>query len=205
MSQPQAAKNDKSLRGRRNRDVRCREYLLEDEVEALIKAARSNRYGLRDSTIIMLGYRHGLRVGEIVRLRWAQIDFRDRQIHMQRLKHGINTVHPLHEKEIRALKQLQSELIAQGQSHRYPFVFASERGGAMTNRAVQFMIAKTGVKADLPFPVHPHMLRHSCGYYLANQGYDTRLIQDYLGHREIRHTVAYTVLASNRFENLWSD
>ncbi len=202
MPKPQTAKSDKSFRRPLNRDVRCREYLFEDEVEALIKAAKTNRHSWRDSTIILIGYRHGLRVGEIVRLRWAQVDWRDRLLHMQRLKHGVNTVHPLTEREVRALKQLQPEVAHRG---RFPFVFASERGGQLSNRAVQMMIAKAGVQAGLDFPVHPHMLRHACGYYLANKGHDTRLIQDYLGHREIKHTVVYTSLAPGRFSELWSE
>lgn len=203
ISKSQTAKSDKSFGGRsKNIDVRCREYLLEDEVEALIKATKSNRHPLRDSTIILLAYRHGLRVGEIVRLRWGQIDYRDRLIHMQRLKHGVNTVHPLYEREIRALKQLQAENSNLG---KFPFLFASERGGQLKSRGIQFMIQRAGEKADLPFPVHPHMLRHGCGYYLANKGCDTRLIQDYLGHREIKHTVIYTVLAPGRFNDLWAD
>lgn len=200
----QTAFCEKSTPGRpRYRDMRCREYLLEDEVEALIKTAKTNRHGLRDSTLILLSYRHGLRVGEAVGLRWAQIDFRDRLIHMDRLKHGINTTHPLRESEIRALKQLKTLLAPLGKS--FPFVFASERGGKLTNRAVQLMICKVGEKAELPFPIHPHMLRHGCGYYLANQGHDTRLIQDYLGHREIKHTVLYTNLAPGRFSQLWPE
>lgn len=202
MPKPQTAKSDKSFRRPRNQDVRCREYLFEDEVEALIRVAKTNRYGLRDSTIILIGYRHGLRVGEIVPLRWAQVDWRDRLLHMQRLKHGVNTVHPLTEREVRALKQLQPEVAKLG---RFPFVFASERGGQLSNRAVQMMIAKAGVQAGLDFPVHPHMLRHACGYYLANKGHDTRLIQDYLGHREIKHTVVYTSLAPGRFNELWPE
>lgn len=152
--------------------------------------------------MILLAYRHGLRVGELVRLRWAQIDYRDRLIHMQRLKHGVNTVHPLQEREIRALKQLQANMASLG---RFPFVFASERGGQLSNRAVQLMLARAGEKAELPFPVHPHMLRHACGYFLANKGHDTRLIQDYLGHREIKHTVIYTNLAPGRFNDLWPE
>lgn len=203
MPKSQTAKSDKCVsRKLRNIDVRCREYLLEDEVEALIKAARTNRHGLRDSTMILVGYRHGLRVGEIISLRWAQVDWRDRLLHMRRLKNGVDTVHPLAEREIRALKQLQGEMSDLG---RFPFVFASERKSRLTARAVQLMVAKVGEKAELPFPVHPHMLRHGCGYYLANHGYDTRLIQDYLGHREIKHTVIYTTLAPGRFNQLWSD
>ena len=202
---PQVAKSDKCRVGRRplNRDVRCREYLLEDEVEALIRAAKGNRNGLRDSTLILIAYRHGLRVGEITQLRWGQIDWRDRLVHMQRLKHGVNTVHPLYEREIRALKQLQAQVLEK--SPKFPFCFASERGSQMSPRAVQFMVATAGVKAELPMPIHPHMLRHGCGYYLANKGNDTRLIQDYLGHREIKHTVIYTSLAPGRFNNLWEE
>jgi type 1 fimbriae regulatory protein FimB/type 1 fimbriae regulatory protein FimE len=81
----------------------------------------------------------------------------------------------------------------------------SERGGPLTENAVGKLVARAGEAAGLELEVHPHMLRHACGYYLANKGTDTRAIQAYLGHRNIQHTVRYTELAADRFNGLWSD
>jgi type 1 fimbriae regulatory protein FimB/type 1 fimbriae regulatory protein FimE len=75
----------------------------------------------------------------------------------------------------------------------------------MTTENVRTIVARAGRLAGLTFPVHPHMLRHACGYKLANDGHDTRAIQHYLGHRNIMHTVRYTELASDRFKNFWDD
>ncbi len=188
-----------SRNNRKYKDVRAREYLLEDEVEAMMKAARSHRWGHRDSTLILLGYRHGLRISELVNLRWAQIEFKTAHLHVRRLKGSRDSVHPLTGEEMRALRQLQRE------AERSPFVFNSERGGPMTPDAARKMIVKSGEAAGLEFPVHPHMLRHGCGYYLAAKGIDTRAIQDYLGHANISHTVRYTQLAPQRFQGFWDD
>ena len=75
----------------------------------------------------------------------------------------------------------------------------------MTTATVRKLMARAGEQAKLPFPVHPHMLRHACGYQLANEGHDTRALQHYLGHKNIQHTVRYTELAPDRFKNFWRD
>ena len=75
----------------------------------------------------------------------------------------------------------------------------------MTPATVRKLLARAGVLAGLPFPVHPHMLRHACGYKLANEGHDTRSLQHYLGHRNIQHTVRYAELATDRFKAFWRD
>lgn len=75
----------------------------------------------------------------------------------------------------------------------------------MTVSNVRKILARAGQEARLPFPVHPHMLRHGCGFKLANDGHDTRAVQHYLGHRNIQHTVRYTELASGRFNHFWND
>ncbi len=85
---------------------------------------------------------------------------------------------------------------------RSSYLFLGERG-PLTRQAVNYLTTTIGQRAKLRFHVHPHMLRHSTGYYLANRGYDTRLVQDYLGHRNIMHTVRYTRTAAIRFEGLW--
>lgn len=183
-----------------NKDRRPREYLTPREVDQLIEAARKvGRHGHRDATMILLAYRHGLRVSELVGLTWDQIDLADGLIHVHRLKNGRNVTQPLSGTEIRALRRLQREQ----EDSRH--VFVSERKAPLTASAARKIVARAGEGAGLAFPVHPHMMRHAAGYYLANKGVDTRTIQQYLGHREIRHSVTYTELAPNRFNGLWHD
>ncbi len=184
-----------------NATLRSREHLTPDEVERLVTAAgRRGRYGHRDSTLLMLAYRHGLRVGELVALRWEQVDLTAGLLHVTRLKRGLPSTHPLRGPEIRALRRLQRE-----QRSASPYVFATERRGPLTTAAVRKLVTRIGQAAGFPFPVHPHMLRHACGFKLANEGHDTRSIQQYLGHRNIAHTVRYTELAPGRFKAFWKD
>ena len=184
-----------------NATLRSREHLTPDEVERLITAAgRRGRYGHRDSTLLMLAYRHGLRVGERVALRWEQVDLTTGLLHVARLKRGLASTHPLRGPEIRALRRLQRE-----QRAASPYVFATERRGPLTTAAVRKLVTRIAQAAGFPFPVHPHMLRHACGFKLANEGHDTRAIQQYLGHRNIAHTVRYTELAPGRFKDFWKD
>lgn len=184
----------------KNIDLRCREHLLPDEVESMIKAARDTRYPERNSTMILLMFRHGLRVSEAIALRWAQIDFRTGLLHVNRLKGGVASTHPISARESRALHTLK-----RSNSKNSPFIFLSERGAPMSDRNVRVIVAEAGKKAEIDFPVHPHQLRHACGYYLALHGHDTRAIQAYLGHRSIEHTVRYTALAPDRFKSFWQD
>jgi integrase len=183
-----------------NRERRTREHLTPQEVDKIIKAAsRAGRYGHRDATLILLAYRHGLRVSELVALRWDQIDLEQGLLHVARVKNGVPSTHPLRGPELRALRRLRRE------QKTSPYVLTTERGSAMTDSLVRKIIARAGEEAHLGFPVHPHMLRHACGFKLANEGHDTRAIQHYLGHRNIQHTVRYTELAADRFKRFWSD
>ena len=178
----------------------AREYLRPDEVKALIKAAKNvGRHGVRDAAMILLMFRHGLRTAELVTLKWSSVDFTDGYLEVQRVKHGHNSVHPLRSPELRALRQLKRD---------YPetqYVFVSERKAPLSTRSVRHIVARAGRLAGIPGRVHPHQLRHACGYYLATSGQDTRAIQDYLGHRNIQHTVPYTQLNPSRFESFWTD
>jgi type 1 fimbriae regulatory protein FimB/type 1 fimbriae regulatory protein FimE len=187
-------------RRRRNAEVRAREYLTDSEVDRLIKAAGRNRYGHRDAAMVLIAYRHGLRVAELVALRWDAIDFGHGRLHVSRVKGSAESVHPLSGRELRALRRLKRE-----QEPASPFIFTSERGAPFTPAGFRKMIARLGVAASFDFPVHPHMLRHACGYKLANDGHDTRSLQAYLGHKNIQHTVRYTELAPMRFKNFWHD
>jgi integrase len=177
---------------------RTREYLTGREIERLMEAARKHsRYGHRDSTMILIGYRHGLRASELCDLQWHQVELATGRLHVRRRKGGSSSVHTLQGDEIRALRRLQREQEAS------PHVFSSERGGPMTPKAFHALFARIGTWAKIPFPIHPHMLRHGCGYALANAGHDTRALQAWLGHKNIQHTVRYTELAPNRFKNFW--
>ena len=187
---------------RRNAEVRSREYLTDAEVNRLISAAGENRNGHRDATMILVAYRHGLRAGELVTLRWNTVDFAHGRFHVSRLKGSSESVHPLAGVELRALRRLKREQDADATS---PFIFTSERGAPFTTAGFRKMVARLGVAAHFDFPVHPHMLRHACGYKLANDGVDTRSLQAYLGHKNIQHTVRYTELAPTRFKHFWRD
>jgi integrase len=183
-----------------NLEKRSREHLFPTEVTAMISAAKKvGRHPLRDSTLILMAYRHGLRVSELVTLRWEQIDFIGGTIYINRLKHGVSSTHPLRGVELRVLRQLQRE---------YPdsnYLFVSERDTVMAAATARGIIERAGKIAELSLRVHPHMLRHACGFYLASRGHDTRAIQAYLGHRNIQHTVRYTELSPKRFQEFWMD
>ncbi len=180
--------------------LRSREYLTPEEVDQLLKAAGDQgRHGHRDRTMILIGYRHALRVSELISLRWENVDLKAGLLHVSRLKNGIDAVHPLRGPELRALRRLKKE---------YPttaYIFVSERGGPMTDSNVRKMIKRAGKNAGIGFLVHPHMLRHSAGFKLAKDGQDTRAIQHYMGHRNIQHTVRYSELSPQRFRDFWRD
>ena len=180
--------------------MRTREYLTEAEVGRLLAATKGNRWGQRDATMILVTYRHGLRASETVDLRWDQSDFATATLHVRRVKQGSPSTHPIQGDEMRSLRRLQRE-----QEPKSPFVFTSERGVPFSAAGFARMVERAGVKARLGFKVHPHMLRHACGFALASKGHDTRALQAYLGHKNIQHTVRYTELSPTRFKNFWRD
>jgi integrase len=183
---------------RPNAELRTREYLTDAEVERLTDAAKSNRYGHRDQTIVLLAYRHGLRASELVDLRWDQVDFDNATLAVRRAKMGTPSTHPIRGDELRALRRLARE-----QNPKSPFVFTSERGAPFTTAGFARMVERAGAVAGFEFKAHPHMLRHACGFALANKGHDTLSLQAYLGHRNIQHTVRYTELSPERFKDFW--
>ena len=150
--------------------------------------------------MILMAFRHGLRVSELVSLRWEQVDFTTARLLVRRLKQGRDSQHPISGTELRALRRL-----TRGQPAGARFVFMSERGAPLTPRGFAQMLSRAAVSIDFPFAVHPHMLRHACGFKLANDGHETRALQDYLGHRQIQHTVRYTEMAAGRFNRFWDD
>jgi site-specific recombinase XerD len=181
-----------------NAEYRQREYLTPTEVERLVKAASKNRHGHRDATMVLVCYRHGLRVSELVELEWSQVDFNAANVHVRRLKGSTDAVHPIRGDELRALRRLQRE-----QEPKSSYVFTSERGSPFSTAGFLRMVQRAGEAAGLGFPVHPHMLRHATGFKLANDGVDTRTLQAYLGHKSIGNTVRYTELSPTRFKDLW--
>ena len=181
-----------------NAALRTREYLTEAEVDRLAAAAKGNRHGHRDAAMLLVAYRHGLRAAELVDLRWEQIEFATGTLHVRRAKAGTPATHPILGDELRALRRLQRE-----QTPPSPFVFTSQRGAPFSTAGFARMVERAGIEAKIGFKAHPHMLRHACGYALANNGHDTRALQAYLGHRNIQHTVRYTELSPERFKNFW--
>lgn len=201
---PQASKKGKLTgnagKGRPKKTGQDRDYLRPAEVDRLMNAARRiGRHGHRDATLILIAYRHGLRVGELIALRWDQVDLKAGMLHVHRIKNGMPSMHPLRGPELRALRQLQRDYPDS------PYLFVTERGGPITASTVRKLLARAAKEAGISIPVYPHILRHSCGYKLVNDGHDTRSIQHYLGHANIMHTVRYTKLAPTRFKHFWGD
>ena len=196
---PATEKRTVAPRRPKNAAVRTREHLTHDEVERLIGAAKNNRYGHRDVLMILLTFRHGLRAAEVCDLRWGQVDFKTANLHVRRKKNGTPATHPLTGREMRALRKHQRG------SEQSQFVFVSERGAPLTAPGFSRMVERAAIAADLGIKAHAHMLRHACGYKLANDGIDTRSLQAYLGHRNIQNTTRYTALAPDRFKGFWKD
>src|SRR6266446_9847476 len=172
-----------------NAAYRSREYLTPTEMDALLEAARKMRHGHRDSTMLLIAYRHGFRASEVCDLRWDQVDLDQARLHVKRVKRGMPSVHPIAGDELRALRRLKRESAAHSD-----FVFVSERKAPFSTAGFARLVERAGKGAALPFKAHPHMLRHAAGSKLANDGVDTRALQHYLGHKNIQHTVRYSEL-----------
>jgi integrase len=183
-------------RRRANKAVRVREYLTDEEVSRLIAAAKKHsRYGARDALAIRMCWRHGLRVSELCALRWDHVEWKTARLTVHRAKGSIDSTHPLNGDELRALRALQRE-----QEPGTRFLFMTERRAPMSPAGFRKMLARVGAECGLP-AVHPHMLRHSCGFYMADRREDVRVMQDWLGHANVQNTVRYTTLAPGRLDN----
>jgi type 1 fimbriae regulatory protein FimB len=178
-----------------------KDFLTEAEMKRFLDAARYGRHGVRDHAMMIVTYRHGLRVSELIDIRIKDLDLETSRLYVRRKKGSLSTHQPIEGDELRAIRAWLRERELRLDA-RSSYLFLSERG-PLTRQAMNYLVAQTGKRAKLRFHVHPHMLRHSTGYYLANRNYDTRLVQDYLGHRNIAHTVRYTRTAAVRFEGLW--
>lgn len=176
---------------------RGRDYLGSAEMDQLLSAARKGRHGARDHLLMLMMFRHGLRVSEAIALRRDHVDLEQSRLWVARLKGGLSVEHPIEGDELRAILRWLAQ-----RDDDLPWLFISERKQPMTRQSVNYLIGAIGLRAGLG-RIHPHMLRHSCGFALANRGYDLRLIQDYLGHRDPRHTAYYTRTAARRFDGMW--
>ncbi len=176
-----------------------RDHLTSAEVTRLIDAVKKKGgwYAFRNATLILILYRHGLRRSEAAHLRWSDVDLAEGTIYIRRVKGSRSGRHPLQGDEMRALKKLRRDYAPS------PFVFMGNRHTPLSETTISHIVHQAGILAEFDFPIHAHLLRHACGYYLANKGVDTRIIQDYLGHANIQNTVRYTQLSSARFEGLW--
>lgn len=181
-----------------------RKYLTSDEVKILLQTISLNMISCRDYCMINMAFIHGLRVSELTALKISDYDPWSKKIHIKRLKGGFSTSHPLlPEENIVLLSWLKERQQFPGQN--LPWIFLSHQGNRLSRQRFYQLLRHYGQQACLPLNIHPHMLRHACGYNLAELGNDTRLIQDYLGHRNIRHTVIYTAANAARFKNAWTE
>jgi type 1 fimbriae regulatory protein FimB len=191
----------------RTRRERRREYLTQDEVNKLLAASKDatlSRNPQRDHCLLFLMVRHGLRVSEACQLKLSDLDLERRSIYVHRLKKGKPAVHPIYNggelKSLHDWLKIRKTIVS-----THDNLFLSEQRTPLNRATVWLMMQKYAKAAGLSdLAVHPHMLRHSCGFDLANRGNDTRLIQGFLGHQNIQHTVRYTELAPNRFDKLYS-
>ncbi len=192
--------NRRNVRSRRKKPTdsheKDRNYFFGDEIEQLLEEAKKNRYGIRDHLIILMMYRHGFRVSELVNVTLKDIDLKRARIWVQRVKGSLSTEQPITGDELRAIRRYLKE-----RDSELPWLFISERRQQLSRKALNTMLERMGERLGLH--AHPHKLRHSCGYYLADKGNDFRVIQDYLGHRDPKHTMIYTRIAGSRFEGLW--
>lgn len=177
---------------------RTTDFITEQELEKMLKAASNRRHKERDKAIMMVMYWHGMRVTELVNIKLSHLDLTAARLTAKRIKNSRSTEHPIRGDVMRSIKRWTNLRGLGG----LPWLFVNERGTQMTRQAIWYIIKTTAEKARIE-GVHPHSFRHGCGYNMANRGTDLRVMQDYLGHKDPKHTVLYTRIAPRQFENLW--
>jgi type 1 fimbriae regulatory protein FimB len=188
-----------------SRAERKREYLTAEEIERLLAASKQNsRNPIRDHCILLLMFRHGLRVSELCQIRLADFDVETKLFRVSRLNGWESGPHMCYEGESEAV----SAWLGKRKEMRPPTdcdtLFISERRKPLSRFTIHLMVRQIAEAARLGhLEVHPHMLRHSCGYALVNKGTDIRTIQGYLGNRSISVTARYTTLDRTRFARLF--
>ena len=186
------------------RKERRREYLTAEEMAKLLSASKSSRNPERDYAILLIMFRHGLRVSELCTLKLSDLDLDTRELHVNRLKGCDSGPHPLYNGETAAVRAWLVKRAEMNPPESCHTLFISERRKTLSRVTVWLMITETARAAGLDhLEIHPHMLRHTCGYALVNKGTDIRIIQGYLGHRSISSTVRYTKLDRSRFAKLF--
>ncbi|KAA1144489.1 tyrosine-type recombinase/integrase [Citrobacter portucalensis] len=181
-----------------------RKHLTRYEVGLILHAADRGIHFERDYCMIQMCFLHGLRVSELCRLQLSDLDLGGLSVYVRRLKNSLSTQHPLFDEELPALTRWLN-VRSRWRDADSGWLFLSQKGGPLSRHQVRLLLKRYGEMAGVSIPAHPHMLRHGCGYALADLGKDTRLIQDYLGHRDIRHTVLYTATNTLRFVNMWGN
>lgn len=179
-----------------------RKFITKEEVKILLDSIGPSLNAVRDRCIITMCYIHGFRASELCTLKLTDVDQASGIIHVNRMKNGLSTIHPLQEREKTCIEDWLKVRGGYLNAAEEPFLFLSRFGNVLSRKQLYKMMKLYGEKAGLAIPLHPHMLRHSCGYALADAGKDTRLIQDYLGHKNIMHTVLYTASNPKRFNSI---
>ncbi|MEH4266062.1 tyrosine-type recombinase/integrase [Klebsiella aerogenes] len=179
-----------------------RKFLTENEIMRLLRSTSQNHHGLRNYCMTAVAFYHGLRVSELISLKTDDYESDNGILNIRRLKGGFSTIHPVLPVVREKLDQWLREREKYNKNHSN-ILFLTMKGEKMTRQRFAQILKKNGLLAGLQLNIHPHMLRHSCGYSLADRGNDTRLIQDYLGHKNIRHTVRYTAANPARFAHAW--
>lgn len=181
-----------------------RKYITKEEFDILLNSRvktkrESGKRVLRYRTILSLLYYHGLRKKELCDLKWENVNLscNPPNIFIERAKNGRSGTHPLVSDERTLLESLKK------MSVKDEYVIENPMGGKLSRESIDKFFQTINEKEILPFHLHPHMLRHGCGYYLANKDVSLRRIQDYLGHTNLSSTVIYTTLSSKKFVGLW--